>query len=133
MRIAIWLVCAALGLAWTGGAWLASALAHWSAQAVASGAAEAAGRAVAAWPVPPWLAVWMDPSWVRAVQGMLAWSLDAAQGLLPWVGSAVGWLVPVVWGVWVFGMVLLLVLAAAAHWGLSRGRTALPARRGLGN
>ena len=124
MKIAIWLLFGALALAWTAGAWLTAAVAQWSAQAMASGTAEAAGRAVAAWPVPPWMALWVDPQWVKALQDMVAWTLDTGQGLLPWLGTAMGWLVPLVWVGWGFGLVVLLVLAALAHWGVSRWRPA---------
>lgn len=124
MKIAIWLLFGALALAWTAGAWLTAAVAQWSAQALASGTAEAAGRAVAAWPVPPWMALWVDPQWVKALQDMVAWTLDTGQGLLPWLGTAMGWLVPLVWVGWGFGLVVLLVLAALAHWGVSRWRPA---------
>lgn len=124
MKIAIWLLFGALALAWTAGAWLTAAVAQWSAQALASGTAEAAGRAVAAWPVPPWMALWVDPQWVKALQDMVAWTLDTGQGLLPWLGTAMGWLVPLVWVGWGFGLAVLLVLAALAHWGVSRWRPA---------
>ena len=124
MKIAIWLLFGALALAWTAGAWLTAVVAQWSAQALASGTAEAAGRAVAAWPVPPWMALWVDPQWVKALQDMVAWTLDTGQGLLPWLGTAMGWLVPLVWVGWGFGLVVLLVLAALAHWGVSRWRPA---------
>ncbi len=124
MKIAIWLLFGALALAWTAGAWLTAVVAQWSAQALASGTAEAAGRAVAAWPVPPWMALWVDPQWVKVLQDMVAWTLDTGQGLLPWLGTAMGWLVPLVWVGWGFGLVVLLVLAALAHWGVSRWRPA---------
>lgn len=124
MKIAIWLLFGALALAWTAGAWLTAAVAQWSAQALASGTAEAAGRAVAAWPVPPWMALWVDPQWVKALQDMVAWTLDTGQGLLPWLGTAMGWLVPLVWVGWGFGLAVLLVLAALAHWSVSRWRPA---------
>lgn len=124
MKIAVWLLFGAMALAWTAGAWLTAAVAQWSAQALASGTAEAAGRAVAAWPVPPWMALWIDPAWVKALQDLMVWSLDTAQGLLPWLGTAMGWLVPLVWVGWGFGLVVLLLLAALAHWGVSRWRPA---------
>lgn len=124
MKIAVWLLFGAMALAWTAGVWLTAAVAQWSAQALASGTAEAAGRAVAAWPVPPWMALWIDPAWVKALQDLMVWSLDTAQGLLPWLGTAMGWLVPLVWVGWGFGLVVLLLLAALAHWGVSRWRPA---------
>lgn len=124
MKIAVWLLFGAMALAWTAGAWLTAAVAQWSAQALASGTAEAAGRVVAAWPAPPWMALWIDPAWVKALQDLMVWSLDTAQGLLPWLGTAMGWLVPLVWVGWGFGLVVLLLLAALAHWGVSRWRPA---------
>ena len=123
MKIVIWLVSLLLGLLWTGAAWAAALFARWSGQALASGSAEAAGRAIASWPVPPWLSLWVDPAALKTAQDALRWSLDTLQGLLPGVGAAVGWLVPLVWVVWGLGLLGLVALAAAAHWGLSRWRS----------
>jgi len=125
VKLAIWLLWAALALLWTGGAWLAAELAQWSAQAIASGGAESAARAATQWPVPPWMALWVDPEWLKSVQEFMRWVLDAGSGLMPFVGSAVGWLVPLVWLTWGGGLLLLLVLAAAAHWGVGRLRPSM--------
>lgn len=124
MKILIWSVSLTLALLWTGAAWMAALFVRWSGQALVSGSAEAAGRAVAAWPVPPWLSLWVDSAWLKSAQDALRWSIDAAQGVLPGVGAAVGWLVPLVWVAWGFGLATLVALAVLAHWGLSRGRAA---------
>ncbi len=122
MKLAIWLLWAALALLWTGGAWLAAELTQWSAQAIAAGNAESAARAAAQWPMPPWMALWVDPEWLKAVQASMRWALDVGSGLLPFAGAAMGWLVPLVWLAWGGGLLLLLVLAVAAHWGVGRLR-----------
>jgi hypothetical protein len=42
------------------------------------------------------------------------------------VASAVGWLVPLVWVTWGVGLLLLLLVAAVAHFFIGRGSRALP-------
>lgn len=126
MKILIWSVSLMLAFLWTGAAWAAALFVRWSGQALVSGSAEAAGRAAAAWPVPPWLSLWVDPAWLKAAQDTLRWSLDAAQSLLPGLGAAVGWLVPLVWVAWGFGLAMLVALAVLAHWGLARARAFAP-------
>lgn len=124
MKILVWSVSLTLALLWTGAAWAAALFVRWSGQALVSGSAEAAGRAMAAWPVPPWLSLWVDPEWLKAAQDALSWALDAGQGLPPGVGAAVGWMVPLVWVAWGFGLAMLVALAVLVHWGLTRGRAA---------
>lgn len=108
-------VFALLALLWTGGAALAAWLVQWTTQALASGGTLEIERELGAFPVPPWLAVWMDPAPVQAARSALAWTVEAAGGLLPLAGSAAQWLVPVVWVVWGLGLLVLLVAAGALH------------------
>ena len=126
MVLIAWAGFALLALLWTGGALAASALAGWMAEALASGTAIDAGRQLATVPLPPWLAVWVDPAWLQAAQSALAWALEAGQGALPFLGAAAGWLVPLVWVVWGFGFVLLLAGAGGTHLLLRRLRRKRP-------
>ena len=123
MIAAAWGVFAVLALLWTGGAAMGAALAGWTAEAIASGTAGEAARAMAALPVPQWIAVWADPAWIEAVQGALLWTLEAGRSLLPLLGTAAGWLVPLVWIAWGLGIALLLAAAIAAHLLLRRFAT----------
>jgi hypothetical protein len=115
MKAAVWIAFGLLAALWTGGALLAAELAAWSAALLASGEAVELGRTVAQWPVPACVALWVDPAWVQAGLQALAWGLELLRDSLPLVGSAVGWLVPVVWVLWGLGLLLMVLLAGAAH------------------
>ena len=115
MKIAVWAICFLLLGFWTGGTLLMTALTGWAARQFASGEAAATGAAVGQWPVPPWISVWFDVAWIQAAQGSLTWALTAFDSALPFVGSAVGWIVPLMWVLWGLGALLLLMLAGGAH------------------
>jgi hypothetical protein len=121
MKIVVWAVFAVLAGLWTLCAVVTVELAQWAAQLLASGGAADLGRSAAQWPVPPWIALWLDPAWIQAAQSALLWSLDALVGVLPFVSSAMGWVAPLVWFTWGAGLVLLLVTAVVGHWLVARG------------
>ena len=122
MKIALWSVVGLLGAIWTGGALVAAALTRWGADLVASGGVSELGRSAAQWPVPAWLAPWVDTASIQAVQQAFLGSIDALGHVLPWMGSVVGWLLPFVWLLWGLGVVALLVLAGFTHLLLGRVR-----------
>lgn len=126
MKILLWVGVAVLGLMWTGLAAIGASLVGWGAGVLASGGAAEWARVAAQWPVPGWIALWIDPAAVKAMQEALLWSLQALQASLPWIGSALGWLVPLVWVAWGCGMLLLFVLAGVAHVLIARGSRVLP-------
>ena len=119
-----WGVFAALALLWTGGAAMVAGLAGWTAQAPADGSAAGAAREIAAIPVPQWMALWMDTAMVEALQSALAWAVEAGRHALPFVGTAAGWLVPMVWIAWALGLAVLLAIAITAHLLVRRFRPA---------
>ena len=125
MKIIVWTVFGVLALVWTLGALIVVELVQWGAQFIASGAATELGRSAAQWPAPAWLALWLDPPTIKAVQEGLLTGFEAFRSALPWVGSAVGWLVPLVWISWGVGVALLLAMAGGAHWLASRDTQAL--------
>lgn len=125
MTLLIWTVFALLALLWTGGAWAGAAIVQWSAELMASGQAVDLGRAVAAWPLPAWAAAFVDITLVHAALDAIVWSLESLQAVAPWAATAVGWLVPVVWGGWALGLALMLALAGGLHW-LTRRTAARP-------
>ena len=127
MKFAIWTVFALLALCWTGMAAVSVQITDWLLATVATDAAGAAVSASAAWPVPAWLALFIDPQAVQALQ--LAWA-DAVQWLgavLPSAGGLAGWLGAAIWIVWGLGLIALLVLAGVLHWlaGKARGPSTL--------
>lgn len=129
MKIALWLLVFLLAALWTGGAALTALLTQAASGLMASGGAADLGQAAAQVPVPAWLALWgIDPAWVRGLQESLLWALQAMRDLLPWIGSALGYLVPLVWVLWALGLIVLLLLAGGAHLLLGRRtRRVLPA------
>lgn len=130
MKIVLWIVFAVLALLWTGGAALLAQLAQWSATGLAAGGdtpgavvAGVAGVASTA-TLPAWLAPWIDPAAWTAAQQALTEGWTALSASLPFIGStvgtALGWLVPVIWTLWALGFVLMLLVAAVAHWAIGR-------------
>ncbi len=120
MKIFIWMAFGVLAVLWTLGALIVVELVQWGAQFIASGAATEAGRSAAQWPAPAWLALWLDPAAIKAAQEGLLTGFEAFRSALPWVGSAIGWLVPLVWISWGIGVALLLTMAGGALWLASR-------------
>ena len=126
MKLAVWIVCFVLLAFWTGGTLLLTELTDWGARQLASDQVAATGAAVAQWPVPAWISLWVDTAWIQAAQSGLTWALTAFDGALPFVGSAVGWIVPLMWVLWGLGALLLLVLAGGAHFLIGRRRPTQP-------
>lgn len=120
MKIAVWIVFAFLSALWTGGALLVIALSEWAAQLLGSGDAATVGAAAAQWPVPAWVSLWLDPASIKLAQEAVLWALTAGRDVLPMLGSAMGWLEPLIWLIWLLGMVIMLVLAVAGHLLLGR-------------
>lgn len=131
MKIAIWIVFGLLGLSWTVLAFLAAEATQWAAELIASGAAQDLGRTTAQWSAPAWMALWVDPAWVRSVQEMALWGLQALKDGAPFAGSLMSWFVPLVWFIWAIGLLALLVLAGGVHWLLGRAIPALRAGGGV--
>jgi hypothetical protein len=124
MKILIWTLFTLLALGWTGGTWLSATLVQALTEALASGSTLEGAQAVQAWQVPAWLLPWVDGAWVSLVQGGVAWLLEAFDAVGPQVAPVLGWLVPLLWGVWALGLLLLLALAVGLH--VLVGRTAAP-------
>jgi hypothetical protein len=120
MKIALWIAFALLALMWTGGAALVAQLVAWSASGLAAGGAAQVGGVVASAAMPTWLAPWVDAAAWTAIQESVAGVMAGVSGSLPLVGTAVGWLEPLVWIVWGVGLVILLVLAGLGHWLIGR-------------
>jgi len=75
---------------------------------------------VGQWPVPAWLALWVDTAWIQGLQAAWVDVMGWLGQTGPALGSVVSWLIPLMWVVW--GVVLLLMLAAtvAGHFLLGK-------------
>jgi hypothetical protein len=127
MKVLVWVFFGVLALLWTGAALLASELVQWSVAALTAGnVASVADAAAAQWPA--WMSALIDPAWLRALQEAALWATQALRDASPWLGSALGWLVPIVWFVWGLGAIALLLAAGGSHllagWASSRLRAA---------
>lgn len=116
MKALIWGLFAVLMLGWTGLAWVSAELANWLVNAVGSAPAKEAAQALGNWPVPAWVALWISPEFLQALQA--AW-LDITGWLGAWLPSAdslAGVVTVLVWVGWAMGAVTLLLVAGLAHW-----------------
>ena len=127
MKVLVWVLFGVLALLWTGAALLASELVQWSVAALAAGnVVSVADAAAAQWPA--WMSALIDPAWLRALQEATLWATQVLRDASPWLGSALGWLVPIVWFVWGLGAIALLLAAGGSHllagWASGRLRAA---------
>jgi hypothetical protein len=127
MKVLVWVFFGVLALLWTGAALLASELVQWSVAALAAGNVVSVADAAAA-PWPAWMSALIDPAWLRALQEATLWATQVLRDASPWLGSALGWLVPIVWFVWGLGAIALLLVAGGSHllagWASGRLRAA---------
>lgn len=93
-------------------AWVIGAVLGW----LPDGSVSAGMETVTQWPVPAWLAPWVDPAWLGLVMQSVR---DAVQWLAPWLPSAdtlAGLVSALAWGVWALGALGMLLVAAGVHW-----------------
>lgn len=115
MKWIIWTVGALLAALWTGTLAVVALLVGWTSK-VLQGSGGSIPSTLPTLELPAWLALWIDlPAW-QAAQEQALQMLASIQQWLPALGTATGWLEPVVWTIWGLGMVLLLVAAGASHW-----------------
>lgn len=130
MRWLLWSVVALAALFWTGLVAVGVQLSDWLIAAMASGQAVDAARSAAQWPVPAWLALWVDPVWFAALQAAWADAFTWLSGLLPatagWAGTLLTWVAPLLWLIWAVVLGLMLVLAGGLHWLIGRRTPAVP-------
>lgn len=115
MIAAIWVVVAVLAAFWTGLAALLAQLTDWLSAAMASGAAGSALDQIGQWPVPAWLAPWVDPAWVETMQASVLEWLQWLSAVMPAIGGLMGWISPLVWLLWGLGLVVLLCVGGGLH------------------
>lgn len=120
MITAVWVVVAVLAAFWTGLAALLAQLTDWLSAAMASGAAGSALDQIGQWPVPAWLAPWVDPAWVETMQASVLEWLQWLSAAMPAIGGLMGWISPLVWLLWGLGLVVLLCVGGGLHFLASR-------------
>jgi hypothetical protein len=130
MKTFIWIVFAVTAALWTGLAYLSVEALRWIADLMSEGvkAGEWADLATN-WSLPSWLLIWVDAQQVQALQLALVKAIEQLQGSWPALGKTLGWLVPLVWGVWALGMLVLLLLAGLGHWLVGRQSAPKPISR----
>jgi|GEM_PF-392826 len=116
MKIAVWVIFSIVTLLWTAGTFIAVKLTQWGTTVLAGGNIDPLSRGVAEWPLPQGLPLWLDPAMIQTLQQYALLSLESLRDAMPYMSMLMGWLVPLIWGVWGFGVICLLALAIAAHW-----------------
>lgn len=131
MRWLLWSVVAVVALFWTGLVAVGAQLGDWLAASVAGGQAVDLARTAAEWPVPGWLAMWVDPAWLALLQQAWAdaftWLASSLPGGAGWAAELLGWVAPLLWLVWALALGVLLLLAAGLHWLVGRQSARGPA------
>lgn len=127
MIAALWVVVAVLAAFWTGLAALLAQLTDWLSAAMASGAAGSALDQIGQWPVPAWLAPWVDPAWVETMQASVLEWLQWLSAAMPAIGGLMGWISPLVWLLWGLGLVVLLCVGGGLHFLARRFDRVVPA------
>ena len=127
MIAAIWVVVAVLAAFWTGLAALLAQLTDWLSAAMASGAAGSALDQIGQWPMPAWLAPWVDPAWVETMQASVLEWLQWLSAVMPAIGGLMGWISPLVWLLWGLGLVVLLCVGGGLHFLARRFDRVVPA------
>jgi len=123
MKIAVWGIFSIVTLLWTIGTFIAVKLTQWGTNLLANGNIDPLSRGVAEWPLPQGLPLWLDPATIQLLQQYALLSLDALRDAMPYMSVLMGWLVPMIWAVWGFGLVCLVALAVGAHWLTARRST----------
>jgi hypothetical protein len=115
MKIALWIVFALVAALWTGTVLVSVELTGWLATTVASGQAGDVITNIGQWPVPAWLALWIDPVWIQGLQAAWVQVMSWLGQTGPALGSVVSWLIPLMWVVWALVLLVMLAATVAGH------------------
>ena len=126
MKLLIWILTAFVALLWTGAAAMLSAAVNWLAASSADPAIRGA-QAMAQWPLPDWLAVWLPPGVIEPLKASISELLGSVVTATSWIEPMLGWLSPVIWVIWALVLALMLVLAGGAHLLAGRSKPRLTA------
>lgn len=124
MKLLIWAGAVVVALLWTGMIAVMASLATW----LVGSADQAVGglQAISQWPMPAWLALWVDPALLEPIKAMVVGGMDLLVTATPWLTPLLGWIAPFLWVVWALVIVLLLAVAVVGH--LLLGKLRPPAR-----
>jgi len=124
MKPLIWALFAVLVLGWTGLAAVSVQLTEWLFGAMASGEAGAVTGQVAGtlanWPIPAWLAPWVSPEMIQALQASWVEMLGWLSAIMPSMAGLSGLVSVLVWVFWGLGALTLLAIAVLLHWLVGR-------------
>ena len=123
MKTIIWSLFILILAIWTGMTLLTVHLVDWIVQTFGSTLPTDFGAVLGTIPVPPWLAVWIDPVWIQSIQPSLVGLIEGITQTVPYFASAIAWLSPLIWAIWGLGALALLIFAIAGHWLLGSFRT----------
>ena len=116
MKTLIWALFSVLAVGWSGLCWLGAAALRWTAGLLAGGDVSALEKVLAEWPVPEWLALWVDLDVLQAARDLIVSILTRLQASWPGAEAALGWLIPMLWLLWGGGLLLLFGLTMLALW-----------------
>lgn len=113
MKLLMWAGTGVVALLWTLMIAVMASLAAW----LVGSADQAVGglQAISQWPVPTWLALWLDPALLEPIKDMVASGMDLLVTATPWLTPMLAWIAPLLWVIWALVMVLLLAIAAGGH------------------
>lgn len=96
-------------------AWITSRLIDQAAQWASGGGLREAADATTRAALPEWLAAWIDPAWIKALQSLAQQLLHIGGDSLPLLGQGISLLNWLVWGAWALVMVALAFSALKVH------------------
>lgn len=110
VRLMAWLGLGVLALGVTMLAGLAALVVDLVADWIGRGSLREAADTAARLPIPDWMAVWVDPAWIRALQSLVQQLLHLSGDALPVLAQGIGLIQWLIWGLW--GLVMLALVFA---------------------
>lgn len=121
MKIFIWTMTAIVALLGTLLVAVMAFAAGWLSDNMAGGAGWATQLAQV--PVPAWLSLLLDPAMVEWVRAASTSVLSAVATGLPWLAPMLGWVVPMLWVLWLIVLIFVLAVATGLHFAVGRKRS----------
>jgi len=106
---------------WTGLVALAAQLTEWLVATVSSGQVTDLAATAGQWPVPAWLALWVDPAWLPSQQLAAVELVQRLGQLLPTASSLMAWIRPLLWIGWGLGAGDIDSSRGGGAWALAGG------------
>jgi hypothetical protein len=121
MKILIWAIAAVAALLGTLLVAVTASAVGWLGDNMAGGADWV--KQLALMPVPAWLSLFLDPAMVEWVHSATLGAISAVATGLPWLAPMLGWVVPVLWVVWLIILICIIGLASGLHYAVGRRRS----------